>query len=66
MLAPGAFRHRMPALGDGNRAKPVPMLVEYGYRGNLDSDGRHAPVYHGGTEEAGLLLAKRHLEPLVV
>ncbi len=66
ILEPGAFRHRMPGLGDVNWAKLVPMLVEYGYRGNLDIEGRHDPVYHGGTEEAGLLLAKRHLEPLVV
>lgn len=66
ILEPGAFRHRMPGLGDVNWAKLIPMLVEYGYKGNLDIEGRHDPVYQGETEEAGLVLAKRHLEPLVI
>jgi len=66
MLEPGAFRHRMPGLGDVNWAKLIPTLVEYGYKGNLDIEGRHDPVYQGESEEAGLVLAKRHLEPLVI
>jgi sugar phosphate isomerase/epimerase len=50
-------RHRMPGLGSADWATIVPALIEAGYQGNLDIEGRHDPEYHGESEEAGLRIA---------
>ncbi|HIC90256.1 MAG TPA: sugar phosphate isomerase/epimerase [Anaerolineae bacterium] len=59
-------RDRMPGLGDVNWRRVISALVEVGYNGNLDIEGRHDPIYQGEREQEGLLLAKRHLEQFVV
>lgn len=61
----GAVRHRMPGLGEVNWARLASALVENGYRGNLDIEGRHDPVYRDALEEQGLLIALRHLRQAV-
>ena len=62
IMGSGAVRHRSPGLGDSPWEKIISALVECGYRGNLDIEGRHDPVFRGELEEQGLLIAKRHLE----
>lgn len=66
ILEPGAVRHRMPGYGDVNWSKVISVLVEIGYRGNLDIEGRHDPVFCGGREEEGLMLSLKHLSQFVV
>jgi sugar phosphate isomerase/epimerase len=56
-----ASRHRMPGLGDVNWRALVSTLVEHGYRGPLDIEGRHDPVFSGEREAAGLRIAKQTL-----
>jgi sugar phosphate isomerase/epimerase len=64
IYADGAFRYRLPGLGDVDWGRFVSALIEVGYRGDLDIEGRHDPVYAGDLEEAGLLLS-RQLEQFV-
>ena len=64
--AHGAFRFRTPGLGQVNWKDVISALVEVGYRGNLDIEGLHDPVYKDDLELAGLLIAKKHLEQFVV
>lgn len=66
ILERGSVRHRVPGLGQSNWKDIVSALVEVGYRGNLDIEGRHDPVYEDELEHAGLVIAKRHLEQFVV
>jgi len=61
ILEPGAVRHRTPGMGDVNWAKVVSALVEFGYKGNLDIEGRHDPIFGGALEEAGLIIGYKHL-----
>lgn len=62
---PGTTRHRMPGMGQADFGRIINALVEVGYRGNLDIEGRHDPVYRDDMEHAGLLIAKKHLEQFV-
>jgi len=62
ILEPGAVQHRTPGMGDVDWAKVVSALVEVGYEGNLDIEGRHDPIYHGMRENEGLVISLRHLE----
>ena len=62
IMGPGAVRHRSPGLGEAPWGPIISALVEEGYRGNLDIEGRHDPIFSGELEEQGLLIPKRHLE----
>lgn len=74
---PGVAEHRFPGLGEANWAQIVHTLLRVGYDSDLNIEGWHDPVYrdHGVEdrdplagrrfEDAGVLLAKRTLEPLV-
>ena len=66
ILEPGAVRHRMPGLGDVDWSKLISVLLEAGYTGNLDIEGRHDPIFRDETEEEGLRLAVKHLSALVL
>jgi sugar phosphate isomerase/epimerase len=61
-LEPGAVRHRMPGLGQVDWGATIGLLVEYGYRGNLDIEGRHDPVFKDELEETGLLISRNTLQ----
>jgi len=67
---PGVAEHRFPGLGQADWAQITHELLRARYDSDLNIEGRHDPVYRnhqGGPqwEEAGLLIAKRTLEPLV-
>ena len=65
IYADKAFRYRLPGLGDVEWGRFISALIEIGYRGDIDIEGRHDPVYMGELETAGLLLAKKHLEQFI-
>lgn len=60
-----AVRHRMPGLGQTNWREVISTLIEVGYRGNLDIEGAHDPIYGGELEEAGLLVGLNTLRQYV-
>jgi len=53
--------HRFPGLGDSNWSRILSELVLAGYRGTIDIEGGHDPVYRGPLEMTGQLFALRHL-----
>lgn len=53
--------HRFPGLGDSNWSRIIAELVLAGYRGTIDIEGGHDPVYRGDLEMTGQLFALRHL-----
>ncbi len=57
-----AFRYRLPGFGDVDWGRLISALIEIGYRGALDIEGKHDPVYSGDLDAPGLVLARRHLE----
>lgn len=60
----GAHRfvhHRFPGLGDSNWSRIIGELVRAGYRGTIDIEGGHDPVYRGELEMTGQLFGLRHL-----
>lgn len=65
ILEPGAVRHRTPGMGIVKWNELISALVEVGYEGNLDIEGRHDPVYRGERENEGLVISLRHLEQFV-
>jgi sugar phosphate isomerase/epimerase len=74
---PGVIEHRFPGLGQENWAQIVHALLRAGYDSDLNVEGWHDPVFRdhdpasGGRqagqklEDAGLLIARKTLEPLV-
>jgi sugar phosphate isomerase/epimerase len=65
---PGVAEHRFPGLGQANWAEIARELLCARYDSDLNIEGWHDPVYcnHPGGpqwEEAGLLIAKKTLEP---
>ncbi len=62
IMEPPAVRHRTPGMGQANWAAIISHLVEAGYTGNLDIEGRHDPVYRGERENEGLVISLRHLQ----
>jgi len=67
---PGVAEHRFPGLGQSNWAEIVHALLRAGYDSDLNIEGWHDPVYRNHNpgpqlEDAGLLIARRLLEPLV-
>ncbi len=65
ILEPGAYRDRTPGMGTVQWNKVISTLVEVGYRGNIDIEGRHDPIYHGPRENEGLVISLRHLKQFV-
>lgn len=59
---PGAVRHRTPGMGDADWAKIVSALLEVGYEGNLDIEGRHDPIFKAARENEGLVISLQHLQ----
>jgi sugar phosphate isomerase/epimerase len=62
--------HRFPGLGQADWAQIVHELLRARYDSDLNIEGWHDPVYRnhpGGPqwEDAGLLIAKKTLEPFV-
>ena len=55
----------MPGLGQVNWREVVSALLEAGYRGNLDIEGAHDPVYGGALEETGLLVGLNALRQYI-
>jgi sugar phosphate isomerase/epimerase len=62
LLEPESVRHRTPGMGVVNWAAVCSTLIEHGYEGNLDIEGRHDPIYHGPRENEGLVISLRHLK----
>lgn len=54
--------HRFPGLGDTNWSLILAELVRAGYRGAVDIEGGHDPVYRGDLEMTGQLFGLRHLK----
>jgi sugar phosphate isomerase/epimerase len=65
ILEPGAVRHRTPGMGIVKWSEVISALVEVGYDGNLDIEGRHDPVYRGSRENEGLVISLEHLQQYV-
>ena len=70
LLHPGAIEHCFVGLGECNWGHIVKELVRAGYRGDLNIEGWHDAVFrdhdeHRRHENWGLLIAQRHLAPLV-
>jgi sugar phosphate isomerase/epimerase len=65
ILDPQAVRHRMPGLGQVNWREVISAVIEAGYRGNLDIEGAHDPIYGGALEEAGLKIGLQTLRQYV-
>ncbi|MGE0482249.1 MAG: sugar phosphate isomerase/epimerase family protein [Phycisphaerae bacterium] len=53
-----ACRHRMVGLGQTHWADAISALLEAGYDGDLNIEGRHDPIYRDEREVAGLLVAR--------
>jgi len=74
---PGVAEHRFPGLGQANWPEIVHALLRAGYDSDLNIEGWHDPVYRNHDanapsplrgkrlEDAGLVIAKKTLEPLV-
>jgi sugar phosphate isomerase/epimerase len=63
ILGPERFvHHRFPGLGDSPWHKILADLVAAGFRGAVDIEGGHDPVYRGELEMTGQLFALRHLK----
>lgn len=54
--------HRFPGLGDSQWPRLLSELVAAGYRGTIDIEGGHDPVYRDEHEVAGQVFALRHLQ----
>lgn len=62
IIGPHRFvHHRFPGLGDSNWNRIIGELVRAGYRGTIDIEGGHDPVYRGDLEMTGQLFGLRHL-----
>lgn len=54
--------HRFPGLGDSQWPRVLSELTAAGYRGTIDIEGGHDPVYRSEHEIAGQVFALRHLQ----
>jgi sugar phosphate isomerase/epimerase len=63
---PGVAEHRFPGLGQSNWAEIIHALVRAGYDSDINIEGWHDPVYRGSLEEAGLIIARKTLEPYII
>lgn len=65
IFEPNSVRHRTPGFGEVNWRKLYSTLIEVGYKGNLDIEGLHDPVFKQELDRQGLLLSLKHLNQLV-
>jgi sugar phosphate isomerase/epimerase len=54
--------HRTPGFGDTNWTELISILRQGGYRGSIDIEGWHDPVYRGRLEMTGQVHALDHLK----
>lgn len=54
--------HRTPGFGDSNWADIISILRQEGYRGTIDIEGFHDPVYRGELEMTGQVRALHYLK----
>jgi sugar phosphate isomerase/epimerase len=54
--------HRHPGFGDSNWTDIISVLRRNGYRGAIDIEGWHDPVYKGDLEMTGQVHAMRYLK----
>lgn len=54
--------HRFPGLGQSHWAQIIGELMHAGFRGSIDIEGGHDPVYRGELELTGQRLALAHLK----
>jgi sugar phosphate isomerase/epimerase len=54
--------HRTPGFGDTNWSDVITILRQAGYRGSIDIEGWHDPVYRGDFEMTGQVRALRYLK----
>ena len=54
--------HRTPGFGDSNWADIITILRQGGYRGNIDIEGYHDPVYRGALEWTGQVRGLNYLK----
>lgn len=55
-------QHRLPGFGDTNWADLISVLREVGWRGSIDIEGFHDPVYRDALETTGQVAALAHLK----
>ena len=55
-------QHRTPGFGDTNWTDVISILREGGFRGSIDIEGHHDPVYRGELEMTGQVHALRYLQ----
>lgn len=54
--------HRTPGFGDTNWSDIITILMQGGYRGDINIEGWHDPVYRGDLEMTGQVHALRYLK----
>ena len=54
--------HRTPGFGDSNWADIISILRMFGYKGSIDIEGFHDPVYRDGLEYTGQVRALKYLK----
>jgi len=54
--------HRTPGFGDSNWADIITILRQNGYKGTIDIEGYHDPVYNGELEMMGQVRALNYLK----
>lgn len=61
-LAPSFVEHRTPGFGDSNWADIITELRRGGFKGAIDIEGWHDPVYRGDLEMTGQVRALNYLK----
>ena len=54
--------HRTPGFGDTNWTDVISILRQHTYRGAIDIEGFHDPIYRGESELAGQVYGLNYLE----
>ena len=54
--------HRTPGFGDSNWSDIITILRQNGYKGNIDIEGWHDPVYRGELEYTGQVHGMKYLK----
>ena len=61
-MAPPFVEHRTPGFGDSNWADIITELRRGGFKGSIDIEGWHDPVYRGDLEMTGQVRALNYLK----
>ena len=61
-MAPSFVEHRTPGFGDSNWADIITELRRGGFKGSIDIEGWHDPVYRGDLEMTGQVRALNYLK----